>query len=266
MPTAFTPQDHTFAVCAYGESPYLDECVRSLLAQTVRTNIIMATSTPNALIEDVAARYDLPLYVSGNKPGICSDWNHAVSRAGTPLVTIAHQDDTYAPRYAQTALERMSMVERPLIFFTNYGELRDGNEVDDNRLLRIKRMLLRPISRRGSSDKVRVKRRILSMGSAICCPSVTLNMGVLPDPPFVSTMKSNLDWEAWERFSRLEGSFVYSEDILMHHRIHEESETSNLIKDNTRTAEDLAMLEKFWPRPVARLINKVYASGQKSNG
>lgn len=41
----FSPADHTFAVCAYRESPYLDECVESLLAQTVRTNVIVATST-----------------------------------------------------------------------------------------------------------------------------------------------------------------------------------------------------------------------------
>ena len=38
---------HTFAVCAYGESPYLEECVQSLLAQKVRTRILIATSTPN---------------------------------------------------------------------------------------------------------------------------------------------------------------------------------------------------------------------------
>ena len=36
---------HTFAVCAYKESEYLEECVKSLLEQTVKTNIIMATST-----------------------------------------------------------------------------------------------------------------------------------------------------------------------------------------------------------------------------
>lgn len=263
----FQPSDHTFAVCAYGESPYLEECLASLEAQTMETTVFIATSTPNELIEGVAARHNVPLYVSGQKPGIGSDWNHALSRATTPLVTIAHQDDTYAPGYAEHALAGMNRAEDPLIFFTNYGELRDGVEVDDNRLLSIKRQLLRPLTKRGgASRELKVKRRILSFGSSICCPSVTLNLPALPNPPFVSQMKSNLDWEAWERFSRLEGSFVYDEQVLMHHRIHEGSETSALIKDNTRTAEDLAMLEKFWPAPVARLINLVYAKGQASNG
>ena len=262
----FSPADHTFVVCAFRESPYLDECVESLLAQTVRTTVIVATSTPNARIERSARSHDLPLYVSDGPSGICSDWNHAVSRATTPLVTIAHQDDTYEPAYAERMLERMSRAERPLIYFTDYGELRDGRAVDDGTLLRVKRLLLRPLARRGgASDDPRVKRRILSVGSSICCPSVTLNLPALPSPPFQSPMRSNLDWDTWERYARLPGSFVYDDEVLMHHRIHAGSETSALIRDHTRGAEDLEMLERFWPAPVARLINRVYALGQRSN-
>lgn len=262
----FAAHDHTFAVCAYGESPFLEECVTSLMEQTLKTTVIMVTSTPNEMIGSVARAYGIDLYVSDEPAGIARDWNHAVRRAQTRLVTIAHQDDTYEPRYAEQALTCMNKVSDPLIFFSNYGELRDGVAVDDNRLLRVKRMLLHPVARVGMTSSRRIKRQILSLGSPICCPSVTLNMGLLPNPPFTSSMKSNLDWDAWERFSQLDGSFVYSSEILMHHRIHEESETSNLIRDNTRTKEDLEMLSRFWPLPVARLINALYSRGQKSNG
>ena len=261
----FGPQDHTFAVCAYKESPYLASCVESLMAQTVRTNVIMATSTPNASIRCVAREYGLPLYESGRPSGICADWNHAASRATTPLVTIAHQDDVYLPRYAERMLALMNEEKRPLIFFTDYGELRDGSPCDSNRLLGIKRTLLAPLKARSLRSSKLVRRRILSCGSAICCPSVTMCVPNLPSPVFVSTMKSNLDWEAWERISRLDGAFLYCPEVLMRHRIHEGSETSHLIRDDTRTKEDLAMLEKFWPRPVARLVNRVYAAGQASN-
>lgn len=263
----FSESDHSFVVCAYGESPYLEECVCSLEQQTAQTRVIMATSTPNALIEGVAERHGIPLYVNPVKEGIKSDWNFAVAQVQTPLVTIAHQDDTYAPRYAQRMLAGMNRVDHPLIFFTNYGELREGVEVNDNRLLTIKRLLLKPIVHKGcvATDQA-TKRRILSLGSAICCPSVTLNMDTLPNPPFTSPMKSNLDWDAWERFSHLDGAFVYDSDILMHHRIHQGSETSALIHDNTRTQEDLQMLERFWPKPIARLLNVAYSRGQGSNG
>ena len=37
---------HTFVICAYGESPYLEACIRSLLSQTEKSRILCATSTP----------------------------------------------------------------------------------------------------------------------------------------------------------------------------------------------------------------------------
>lgn len=58
--------DHTFAVCAYKESPYLEECIRSLVEQTVKTNIAVYTSTPNAYIRGIAEKYGVPVYVNEN--------------------------------------------------------------------------------------------------------------------------------------------------------------------------------------------------------
>ena len=41
------------------------------------------------------------------------------------------------PNYAEYMLERVNSSSRPLIYFTNYGELRDGEEVLENRLLKV---------------------------------------------------------------------------------------------------------------------------------
>lgn len=38
---------HTFVICAYKESPYLEACIRSLKKQTVASAICLATSTPS---------------------------------------------------------------------------------------------------------------------------------------------------------------------------------------------------------------------------
>ena len=46
--------DHTFAICAYKESPYLEECIKSLKNQTIKSNILIATSTPNDYIKGIA--------------------------------------------------------------------------------------------------------------------------------------------------------------------------------------------------------------------
>ncbi len=257
--------DHTFAICAYGESPYLLECITSLRAQTLPTRIIMCTSTPNKSIRAAAAEHQLPLFINEGESGIAQDWNFALEQANTPLVTIAHQDDIYEPRYIESMLNATNDAPHPLLFFTNYGELRDSIKVNENSLLNIKRRLLRPLEDHTHSSNIRIRRWMLSFGSPICCPSVTLIMQNLEPPIFRVGMKGSLDWEAWEAISRLQGDFLYDPAILMYHRIHKDSETSALIKDNTRTKEDLAMLKRFWPTPVAYLLCFIYARSQKNN-
>ena len=261
----FTSDDHTFVVCAYGESPYLGECVSSLLSQTVKSNVIISTSTPNDHIQSIANKNGLPLFINSGKPGIAHDWNCAVEHAETPLVTIAHQDDAYLPEYTKKMLECANLANDMLIFFSDYGELRNDEPVDDTPLLNFKRFLLRGIKNKGHFASSREKRCLLSFGSPICCPSVTYNILNLPTPLFLDDMKCSLDWETWERFSRLDGSFVYSANILMRHRIHEGSETTASIKDDTRSREDLEMFLKFWPKPLAHFLNYFYSFSMRSN-
>ena len=261
----FGPSDHTFVLCAYNESPFLEECLQSLLAQTVKTDVLIATSTPCEATRSLSRRYDVPLHVREGKSGIADDWNYAVSCATTPLVTIAHQDDTYEPDYVARLLAAANKVDNLLIYFTNYGELRNGEKNDDNRLLRVKRMLLAPLKDGKLSSSCWLRRRVLSVGSPVCCPSVTLNMTNLPAVPFEKIFKCDLDWDAWERYSRLPGDYYYDSTVLMHHRIHEGSETTALIKDDTRTHEDFEMLCRFWPRPLARIVNRIYGKSQTNN-
>ena len=103
------------------------------------------------------------------------------------------------------------------------------------------------------------------MGSPICCPSVTFASENLPPIIFKNGFRACEDWEAWEMISKFPGDFLYSTELLMGHRIHEGSETSAIIGDNKRSDEEYLMYCKFWPRWVARVLVKVYASGQKSN-
>ena len=63
----------------------------------------------------------------------------------------------------------------------------------------------------------------------------------------------------------MNGSFSFVPKGLMCHRIHQESETSKTISDNTRSKEDLETFEIFWPKWIARLIMRQYVKAQKSN-
>lgn len=261
----YSTEDHTFVLCAYGDSPFLGDCLDSLKRQVLRTNILVATATPSDYIKECCDKFGVPLFVNDSEPGICSDWNFALSCASSALVTIAHQDDMYEPVYTQRMLEAVNGEETPLLYFTNYGELRDGKDVDNSSLLNVKRKMLVPLKLPCLRGSRFVRRRILSFGSAICCPSVTMVMPNLFEPLFEPTFQCNLDWDAWERVSHLKGAFYYDSAILMHHRIHRGSETTALIENNTRTKEDIAMFSRFWPRKIVKLINKFYLTSQKNN-
>ena len=51
--------NHTFAICAYKESKYLEECILSVLNQTIKSNVIICTSTPNDYIKRLAEKYKI---------------------------------------------------------------------------------------------------------------------------------------------------------------------------------------------------------------
>lgn len=265
---AYTKNDHTFAVCIYGDSPYLEECLRSLAAQKTLGSVILCTSTPSEKIQKTAEHFHLPLYVRDGQPGIAEDWNFAYDKAGTPLITLAHQDDIYEPDFLEKTLEALNKDKSPLIAFTDYYEIKKGEKKGrkDSRLLRVKAFMLFPLRLRAFWDSRFVRRRILSLGSPICCPSVTYVTEALPCPVFDAGLLASLDWQAFEKLSRLEGGFCYVPSPLMGHRIHPGSATTKVIAGSrSRSSEDLIMFRKFWPEGIARFLNRFYAAGQDEN-
>lgn len=264
----YSATDHVFAVCAYGESPYIEDCIASLERQTQRSRVIICTATPGAYLDDIARRHGLRVCVNRGPHGIAEDWNFAYAQADAPLVTLAHQDDVYEPEYLARVLARINRARRPMICFTDYYELRDGEKAfaDTIKNLKIKELALSPLRIAALEDSRWVRRRILSLCDPICCPAVTYVKPNLPEVLFESHFASDLDWQAWEKLSRLKGGFCYIHAPLMGHRIHEESTTTQVIgDDNGRSAEDLEMYMKFWPKPIARWINRAYSAGQDSN-
>ena len=258
-------RDHTFVICAYGESLYLRECIESLLRQTVSGEIKIATSTPNKHIKTLSEEYNIPFYINPEQSGIASDWNFAYAQATTPLVTLAHQDDIYESGYLSHILECLADVKNPLIAFTDYYEIRDGNRVNFNLLLCIKRIMSFPLRFRYFRSSAFFRRRILSFGNPICCPSVTFFTKNIPFPLFNTGYKDGCDYLAWEKISKLKGSFVYCPAKLTGHRIHKGSATSENIKSNVRSDEEKKILASFWPKPIANLIFTLYKLGQRSN-
>lgn len=259
-----TDTAHTFTVLAYKESPYLEDCIKSVIHQHHPSKVVIATSTPNQYIKDLAKKYDLELKVNHGKTGIGADFDFALDAGGADLVTVAHQDDIYDPDYSKKIVEAFQKHPESLIIFPDYYELRNGERVEKNTLLRIKRFLLLPL--RLSTGKSKFTKRLsLRFGDPICCPAVTVNMKKVQTPLFDNHMKNNVDWHAWEVLSRQPGNFTFIDQKLMGHRIHTESATTENIQNHTRAEEDFQILKRFWPEWIARKIAKLDAQSEKSN-
>ena len=259
-------KDHCFAICAYGESPYLEACVRSLLAQTAGSGIILATSTPNPRISGIAGRYDIPVYVNEESRGIASDWQYAYDRARehAGYVTLAHQDDIYLPHYTEAVMKRLEKEKDALFCFTDYAELRNGRRLDVSPYTAVKRLMLLPLLCPGIRTLPQAKRLTLAFGNPIMCPTVTYDTSALPEKLFSPEFKSDLDWDAWERLSRLGGSFAYERHTLFLHRIHKDEATAQLIRYGDRAAEDYVMFLRFWPEAAAKAIMCFYSLGERN--
>ena len=261
----YKAEDHTFALCAYGKSRYLEDCIVSLKNQTVQSNILISTSTPSEYIQQLAEKHRIPVFINEGEKGIGADWNYAYRCAATGLVTIAHQDDIYEPEYTQQMLAQINQEKDPILWFCDYCELRNGEKVYANKNLKIKRVMLFPLRGKLFRNSDFVRRRILSIGNAICCPSVTHVKKKTGQDICSLTMKVSLDGDPWDRQSKKNGAFLYCAKPLMCHRIHEESATTALIASKTRREEDLEMFRRFWPDGVAKRIAKYYSASENSN-
>lgn len=250
--------NHTFAVCAYKESPFLEECVLSLKAQSLRTNIIMTTSTPCKHIAEVANKYDIPLYVRDGVSDIRDDWNFAYDQAKTDWVTIAHQDDRYDENYVKELLVTIKKYNNPIAFVSDYIPIKNGMIGPRDINSKIRRILRKPLKNTKCASKRFWKRAILSLGNSICCPAVAYNKRVLGPSFFTSELKFNIDWDTFLKIAETEGAFCYVEKPLTFYRVHDGATSKEFIENNLRVQDDKTMFSKFWPKWMVTIIMIFY--------
>lgn len=257
---------HCFAVCAYKDSPYLENCIRSLKAQTVKTGIILATSTPSEYIAALTEKYGIPYYIREGKSDIQADWNFAYDQADAEYVTIAHQDDEYDPEYAQallTAAERYGDIS---LFISDYLPIKNGQVGKRDINSKIRRLLRMPLKLSVLADKKWIKKRILCLGNSICCPAVTYHKSRLGADIFTSEYKYNLDWDTFYKYACQPGRFAYIDKPLTHYRVHDGATSKEFIEDHRRVTDDISMFRKFWPGWMVRFLMVFYKNAYKTYG
>lgn len=266
---------HNFIILAYKDSPYIEECILSLINQTVKSPVSIATSTPSDFLIKLADKYNIPLIVNkkyidkqqiteqDNISTIDKDWNFALARSKTIYLTLAHQDDVYLPDYTKEILKSISSKHQ--IIFTDYAELINKRIKKYKTNLIIKRLLLIPFYLKNNISARRIKKGILSLGNPISCPTVTFNLEKIKEFSFREEYNNNLDWDGWLRLADQEGVFNYIPKKLVLHRIHKDSETSRLIKNSQRLKEEEMILTRIWGKFLGKLILFFYKIAAMNN-
>lgn len=246
---------HTFAVLAYRESPFLEECVKSVLVQSAASQVFICTATPNAYIDSVAARHGISVAVNPGGGAIGADWNFGLSQSKADLVTLAHQDDIYDPSFVEavTAAAAAQWNKRPLILFNPSVELiRDGAHHFSRRSIARYILTLPFLFSRAQCGML--KKLPFAFFNSISCPGVTYVKNNCAGFSFNEQDQFVLDWRAWVDLSKREGAFVYIPRPLHTHRIHEGSQTTATGKKAAFEEEYALLLEIWGDRFIAKAL------------
>src|SRR5450631_2571686 len=257
--------DHTFVIPVYLAAPSLGTLIESLRGQSdTCSQILLSSSTPSAELDLVAKHHAVPLHINPLRIDIATDWNFALEAAQTELVTLAHQDDRFAPSYAARLSGALRAHPGAVLAFCDYSEHTPRGARPININLRIKRALCRrAFGTRECIADTHDKVRLLSLGNPICCPSVMFDRSALPDFRFPGGLRTNLDWMAWLELARRPGGFVYVRERLISKGVHAGSETTAAIANRAREREDRAIFDALWPRPVAAALASFYRLGYR---
>ncbi len=254
---------HTFAICAYKDSPFLSDCIESLMFQRKYSDIIMCTSTPDDYIKNMAEKYDIPLYIRDGKSDIVDDWNFAVSKAKTKWVTVAHQDDVYNRSYSIELTKAIKKRPNAIMAFTDYYPIKKG-QISTDLNSRLRRFFRFPMKSRLLSSIKFFKKYSLAFGNSICCPTCAYNKELCRETIFQSRLKFACDWETFVDLAGTRHPFIYVDKVLTYYRIHDEATSKEWTEDDKRKTEEIYMFRKFWPMWLVKIGYNIFKISYKT--
>ena len=212
-------RSHTFVILAHNESDDLEECIKSVLNQSVKSNVLIATSTPNDYIIDLASKYALGILVNEEESNKGRDYNFAINSSNTKLVTIAHQDDLYDRNYTKEILKCFKKNKDATIIFTDNYEIKNDTKIKKSKELFIKRIFLLPLKYSFFQKKKYFKLRALRRHKYICTSSITFNKKKINHDIFPTNLIYDNDWQGLVDLARINSKFVYLKERLVGYRL-----------------------------------------------
>ena len=241
---------HTFVILAYLENDNLLECVKSVLNQTVKSNVIIATSTKNNYIIDLASEYGLGVMVNDKPSNKGSDYNYALNAFDTEIVTIAHQDDIYDRNYVKEIMNCYNKNKDASIIITDSYEVLEDKKLKRSKSLLKKHFLIKPLKYKKFQKKKYFKLRSLKYNQSFCTSTVTYIKKNIKSDFFPTNLTYNNDWQAFINLAKEDSKFVLIDKKLVGYRI-------NLNEVNIdKVKEDILIYKSLWPNFIIDYLYK----------
>ena len=242
---------HSFIILAYNESDDLEECIKSIKKQSVKSNVLIATSTKNDYIIELAGEYGLGVMVNESESNKGNDYNFALDAVNTELVTIVHQDDLYDRNYAKEVINCYENNKDASIIFTDNYEIIGDKKIKRSMRLFKKRICIFLLKYNFLNKYKYFKRLALKYHKAICTSSITFVKKNIVNDVFPIDMKYNNDWAGLEKLSLLNNRFVFLPMKLVGYRVNESQ-----LKSNEQIEEDIMVYKKFWNNKIIDYLFK----------
>ena len=233
---------HTFVILAYQESDNLEDCIKSILKQSVKSNVLIATSTPNDFIFEMASKYSLGVTINEQESNKGSDYNFALDRVDSELVTIAHQDDLYDRNYTKEIIKKYEQNLDATIIFTDNYEINNDKKIKKNKRLRKQRHFLWPLKFKIFENKKHFKLRALRKNKFICTSSITFVKKNIKEAVFPTNLIYDNDWQGLINLAKDKTKFVYLDKKLVGYR------RDNILFDPEKIEEDKDILKSMYPK------------------
>ncbi len=233
---------HTFVILAYNISDDLEECIKSVINQSTKSNIVIATSTPNDYIIDLASEYSLGVMINKAKSNKGRDYNFAINSFNTELVTIAHQDDLYDRNYTKEILKCYKKNKQATIIFTDNYEIHNDKKIKSSKKLFWKRYFLLPLRFKLFQSRKFFKLRSLRRDKFICTSSITFVKKNITGDIFPTNLKYDNDWQGLIDLAKQNTRFVYLKKKLVGYRVDGVNTT------RTKEKEDEKILRSMYPK------------------
>jgi len=257
--------DLSIVVPAFGEAPFLEETLHSILStqeKSIPIYVIDDASPTNSIRELCANRFPTVKYIRNSENlGISGNFNKSISISQSKYVLVLGQDDIL--------LTSLSIIFKPtqigkneIFAYMSKTQVYDSNSKSKFGIVDVAKKLVAPKTNRTYSG-AQFRNRLL-FGNWTYFPAIIWNKELLPEKPFREDLKYCMDFDLLLKMSFTPFKFYSSPFVAVGYRRHRQS-TSMSAVPKERLQEELMVMTKHSTGSVRETIVCRLAIMQRMN-